>query len=181
MNGKDMVAVMMAVNKLDGPCFTAKDEEVTSHTVCPRNSPPAHFISETQSPGWDLIFSFTEHVSKTQQNVFPVSFHVFSFYLLFSYFMWLLQTFCFFFLSVTDSLTRQRSNTIKLGLQNFTMIAVDEVCYKSHIKSNTIDAASVVHCQFCLYAHCLTTYLLYFPASSVPASWDPVINLTNNM
>uniref|UniRef100_A0AAX7TKF7 Phosphodiesterase n=1 Tax=Astatotilapia calliptera TaxID=8154 RepID=A0AAX7TKF7_ASTCA len=27
MNGKDMVAVMMAVNKLDGPCFTAKDEE----------------------------------------------------------------------------------------------------------------------------------------------------------
>lgn len=30
MNGKDMVAVMMAVNKLDGPCFTARDEEVTS-------------------------------------------------------------------------------------------------------------------------------------------------------
>lgn len=28
MNGKDMVAVMMAVNKLDGPRFTAKDEEV---------------------------------------------------------------------------------------------------------------------------------------------------------
>ncbi|KAK2848772.1 hypothetical protein Q5P01_008606 [Channa striata] len=27
MNGKDMVAVMMAVNKLDGPCFTNKDEE----------------------------------------------------------------------------------------------------------------------------------------------------------
>ncbi|XP_060905119.1 rod cGMP-specific 3',5'-cyclic phosphodiesterase subunit alpha [Labrus mixtus] len=27
MNGKDMVAVMMAVNKLDGPHFTAKDEE----------------------------------------------------------------------------------------------------------------------------------------------------------
>uniref|UniRef100_A0AAQ5XJU3 Phosphodiesterase n=1 Tax=Amphiprion ocellaris TaxID=80972 RepID=A0AAQ5XJU3_AMPOC len=27
MNGKDMVAVMMAVNKLDGPSFTAKDEE----------------------------------------------------------------------------------------------------------------------------------------------------------
>uniref|UniRef100_A0A669EUX7 Phosphodiesterase n=1 Tax=Oreochromis niloticus TaxID=8128 RepID=A0A669EUX7_ORENI len=27
MNGKDMVAVMMAVNKLDGACFTAKDEE----------------------------------------------------------------------------------------------------------------------------------------------------------
>ncbi|KAM8909615.1 rod cGMP-specific 3',5'-cyclic phosphodiesterase subunit alpha isoform 1-T1 [Spinachia spinachia] len=27
MNGKDMVAVMMALNKLDGPRFTAKDEE----------------------------------------------------------------------------------------------------------------------------------------------------------
>ena len=30
MNGKDMVAVMMAVNKLDGPHFDAKDEEVMS-------------------------------------------------------------------------------------------------------------------------------------------------------
>lgn len=29
MNGKDMVAVMMAVNKLEGPSFSAKDEEVT--------------------------------------------------------------------------------------------------------------------------------------------------------
>uniref|UniRef100_A0A8C8E1H6 Phosphodiesterase n=1 Tax=Oryzias sinensis TaxID=183150 RepID=A0A8C8E1H6_9TELE len=28
MNGKDMVAVMMAVNKVDGPSFTAKDEEI---------------------------------------------------------------------------------------------------------------------------------------------------------
>lgn len=28
MNGKDVVAVLMAVNKLDGPSFTAKDEEV---------------------------------------------------------------------------------------------------------------------------------------------------------
>ncbi|XP_053362508.1 rod cGMP-specific 3',5'-cyclic phosphodiesterase subunit alpha [Clarias gariepinus] len=27
MNGKDMVAVMMAVNKIGGPCFTAQDEE----------------------------------------------------------------------------------------------------------------------------------------------------------
>ncbi|KAJ4921801.1 hypothetical protein JOQ06_016555, partial [Pogonophryne albipinna] len=27
MNGKDMVAVLMAVNKLEEPCFTAKDEE----------------------------------------------------------------------------------------------------------------------------------------------------------
>ncbi|KAK1904061.1 Rod cGMP-specific 3'5'-cyclic phosphodiesterase subunit alpha, partial [Dissostichus eleginoides] len=27
MNGKDMVAVMMAINKLEEPCFTAKDEE----------------------------------------------------------------------------------------------------------------------------------------------------------
>lgn len=30
LNGKDMVAVMMAINKLDGPHFTTKDEEVTS-------------------------------------------------------------------------------------------------------------------------------------------------------
>lgn len=30
LNGKDMVAVMMAVNKLDGPHFTTKDEEVHS-------------------------------------------------------------------------------------------------------------------------------------------------------
>ncbi|XP_036069709.1 rod cGMP-specific 3',5'-cyclic phosphodiesterase subunit alpha isoform X2 [Oryzias melastigma] len=28
MNGKDMVAVMMAVNKIDGPSFTKKDEEI---------------------------------------------------------------------------------------------------------------------------------------------------------
>ena len=35
MNGKDMVAVMMAVNKLDGPHFTAKDEEVTILTSFP--------------------------------------------------------------------------------------------------------------------------------------------------
>lgn len=38
MNGKDVVAVMMAVNKLDGPHFTAKDEEVKSeeqiHSAC---------------------------------------------------------------------------------------------------------------------------------------------------
>lgn len=38
MNGKDMVAVMMAVNKLDGPCFTAKDEEVT----CTRSDMKLH-------------------------------------------------------------------------------------------------------------------------------------------
>lgn len=31
MNGKDTVAVLMAVNKLDGPSFTAKDEEVWPH------------------------------------------------------------------------------------------------------------------------------------------------------
>lgn len=37
MNGKDMVAVMMAINKLDGPRFTAKDEEVISKTDCPGN------------------------------------------------------------------------------------------------------------------------------------------------
>ncbi|KAJ1060952.1 hypothetical protein K5549_002239 [Capra hircus] len=28
MNGKDVVAVIMAVNKLDGPCFTSEDEDV---------------------------------------------------------------------------------------------------------------------------------------------------------
>ncbi|KAM5283723.1 LOW QUALITY PROTEIN: rod cGMP-specific 3',5'-cyclic phosphodiesterase subunit beta [Hipposideros larvatus] len=28
MNGKDVVAVVMAVNKLDGPCFTSEDEDV---------------------------------------------------------------------------------------------------------------------------------------------------------
>lgn len=33
MNGKDMVAVMMALNKQDGPRFTAKDEEVITDTV----------------------------------------------------------------------------------------------------------------------------------------------------
>lgn len=32
MNGKDMVAVMMAINKLEGQSFTAKDEEVTPPT-----------------------------------------------------------------------------------------------------------------------------------------------------
>lgn len=28
MNGKDVVAVIMAINKVDGPNFTAQDEEV---------------------------------------------------------------------------------------------------------------------------------------------------------
>lgn len=56
MNGKDMVAVMMAINKLDGPCFTEKDEEVTSNTVCPGNSPSAHFYFS----GSVTIFSFIE-------------------------------------------------------------------------------------------------------------------------
>ena len=28
MNGKDVVAVIMAVNKVDGPRFTERDEEV---------------------------------------------------------------------------------------------------------------------------------------------------------
>ncbi|KAI4790945.1 hypothetical protein KUCAC02_034301 [Chaenocephalus aceratus] len=32
MNGKDMVAVIMAVNKLEEPCFTAKDEEGTAES-----------------------------------------------------------------------------------------------------------------------------------------------------
>lgn len=30
MNGKDVVAVIMAVNKLDGPCFTSEDEDVSA-------------------------------------------------------------------------------------------------------------------------------------------------------
>ena len=29
MNGKDVVAVIMALNKLDGPCFTSEDEDVS--------------------------------------------------------------------------------------------------------------------------------------------------------
>lgn len=29
MNGKDVMAVIMAVNKLDGPCFTSEDEDVS--------------------------------------------------------------------------------------------------------------------------------------------------------
>lgn len=29
MNGKDVVAIIMAVNKLDGPCFTSEDEDVS--------------------------------------------------------------------------------------------------------------------------------------------------------
>lgn len=44
MNGKDMVAVLMAVNKLDGPSFTAKDEEVRSSPTwgrrCTLETPP---------------------------------------------------------------------------------------------------------------------------------------------
>lgn len=34
MNGKDVVAVVMAVNKLDGPCFTSDDEDVSAG-LCP--------------------------------------------------------------------------------------------------------------------------------------------------
>lgn len=37
MNGKDVVAVIMAVNKLDGPCFTSEDEDVSAGPPpCPR-------------------------------------------------------------------------------------------------------------------------------------------------
>lgn len=38
MNGKDVVAVIMAVNKLDGPCFTSEDEDVSVRepSVCAR-------------------------------------------------------------------------------------------------------------------------------------------------
>lgn len=36
MNGKDVVAVIMAVNKLDGPCFTSEDEDVSvGLPLCP--------------------------------------------------------------------------------------------------------------------------------------------------
>lgn len=36
MNGKDVVAVVMAVNKLDGPCFTSEDEDVSIRPLlCP--------------------------------------------------------------------------------------------------------------------------------------------------
>ena len=34
MNGKDVVAVIMAVNKLDGPCFTSEDEDVSVWGPC---------------------------------------------------------------------------------------------------------------------------------------------------
>lgn len=34
LNGKDMVAVMMAVNKVDAPHFTKKDEEVCLVARC---------------------------------------------------------------------------------------------------------------------------------------------------
>lgn len=33
MNGKDVVAVVMAVNKLDGPGFTPEDEDVSARTL----------------------------------------------------------------------------------------------------------------------------------------------------
>lgn len=36
MNGKDVVAVIMAVNKLDGPCFTSEDEDVSAGRAWPR-------------------------------------------------------------------------------------------------------------------------------------------------
>ena len=36
MNGKDVVAVIMAVNKLDGPCFTSEDEDVSVWGPCRR-------------------------------------------------------------------------------------------------------------------------------------------------
>lgn len=39
MNGKDMVAVMMAINKLEGQSFTARDEEVTPPNL--GQSPPS--------------------------------------------------------------------------------------------------------------------------------------------
>lgn len=47
LNGKDMVAVMMAVNKLDGPHFTAKDEEVTPDPTR-ANLKPASICSHTR-------------------------------------------------------------------------------------------------------------------------------------
>lgn len=38
MNGKDVVAVIMAVNKLDGPCFTSEDEDVSARRCSTRSS-----------------------------------------------------------------------------------------------------------------------------------------------
>lgn len=35
MNGKDVVAVIMALNKLDGPCFTSEDEDVSAGASLP--------------------------------------------------------------------------------------------------------------------------------------------------
>uniref|UniRef100_A0A5F9DJX7 GAF domain-containing protein n=1 Tax=Oryctolagus cuniculus TaxID=9986 RepID=A0A5F9DJX7_RABIT len=34
MNGKDVMAVIMAVNKLDGPCFTSEDQDVSATLPC---------------------------------------------------------------------------------------------------------------------------------------------------
>lgn len=44
MNGKDVVAVIMAVNKLDGPCFTSEDEDVSV-------GPPLSPSSRVSVPG----------------------------------------------------------------------------------------------------------------------------------
>ena len=74
MNGKDMVAVMMAVNKVDGPHFTAKDEEVTSYTA---NS----FINSSQNQLQSA--SKQETRAGTKLCMFPLSLHVFSLCFLF--------------------------------------------------------------------------------------------------
>lgn len=39
MNGKDVVAVVMAVNKLDGPGFTREDEDVSAAPPRPPSPP----------------------------------------------------------------------------------------------------------------------------------------------
>lgn len=45
MNGKDVVAVIMAVNKLDGPCFTSEDEDVSPRETCLPMSLPCMYVS----------------------------------------------------------------------------------------------------------------------------------------
>lgn len=58
LNGKDMVAVMMAVNKLDGPHFTAKDEEVTPHP--PGQLQPRNILPKRQSAVTHVFADFKQ-------------------------------------------------------------------------------------------------------------------------
>ena len=60
MNGKDMVAVMMAINKLDGPSFTAKDEEVGAGRAAP-------LLRSSSSSGLFLLLPDLEQISELRQ------------------------------------------------------------------------------------------------------------------